>query len=217
MLFVLILSFSIVVYAKDNYTNLLSCSTEILYAVPVEEPETEVPQTQVAIFGDDYTTYKSDNNFDKATDKIELGVENYISGGTATEDAEAYKLVKGDTVQYSVNIPQNGAYNIALMFAVLDEITEDYKFSLKIDGVAPFPQCEELIVKSLWEDEGEIRTLTNGDQVNPLQKHKEGFYLQKITDSEGIELMPYEFMLSEGDHVIEVTALGKEFLLQKIQ
>ena len=199
---------------------ILSCSTEILYAVPVENAvgnsETPEPSTQTAIFGDEYKTYKSDNNFSKALEKIEICTDNYISGGTATENAAVYKLVKGDTIKFSVNIPQNCAYNIALLFATLDEITEDYKFSLKIDGVTPFPQCQELIVKALWEDEGEIRTLTNGDQVNPLQKHKDGFYLQKITDIEGIELMPYEFMFSAGDHIIEITALGKEFLLEKI-
>ena len=190
MLFVLILSFS----------------TEVLYALPVEDKENSTETIQTEVYNSEYEKYKSQNNSEKATEEIELMVE----GGNA------FKLTKGNTVDLAVDIPKNGAYNIALSFAPLDEITEDYKFSLKIDGVSPFSDCEELVLRALWEDEGETRTLTNGDQVSPLQKHKDGFYLQKITDEEGIEIYPYEFMLSEGNHTISIENTGKDFLLEKI-
>ena len=190
MLFVLILSFS----------------TEVLYALPVEDKENSTETIQTEVYNSEYEKYKSQNNYEKATEEIELMVE----GGNA------FKLTKGNTVDLAVDIPKNGAYNIALSFAPLDEITEDYKFSLKIDGVSPFSDCEELVLRALWEDEGETRTLTNGDQVSPLQKHKDGFYIQKITDEEGIEIYPYEFMLSEGNHTISIENTGKDFLLEKI-
>ncbi len=190
MLFVLILSFS----------------TEVLYALPVEDKENSTETIQTEVYNSEYEKYMSQNNYGKATEEIELMVE----GGNA------FKLTKGNTVDLAVDIPKNGAYNITLSFAPLDEITEDYKFSLKIDGVSPFSDCEELVLRALWEDEGEIRTLTNGDQVSPLQKHKDGFYIQKITDEEGIEIYPYEFMLSEGNHTISIENTGKDFLLEKI-
>jgi len=200
MLFVLILSFS----------------TEVLYAIPVKETEKIATTTVSAVGSIEYQKYKLDNNYEKATDKIELSTQKCISDGVLTDDGKAYKLAKGKKAEFSVNVPANGAYNIALSFSALDDITENYKFSLKIDGKSPFTGCEELMLRALWEDDGEIRTLTNGDQVSPLQKHKEGFYLQKITDDEGIELYPYEFMLSEGEHKIRIEAIGKEFLLEKV-
>lgn len=156
-------------------------------------------------YNSEYRTYKSEKGFNKATEEIELPL------------AETLKnLVKGDVVEFAVDVPEDGAYNITVYFAPVDEVSESYKFSLKLDGEAPFSACDELILKALWEDDGEIRTLTNGDQVNPLQKHKDGFYAQKIIDEEGIELYPYEFMLSKGQHNLKIENLGKEFIIQKI-
>ena len=199
MLFVLILSFS----------------TEVLYALPSKGTENSTTAVQDIVYNSEYQKYKL-KNYAKATQKFEFNVENCVSDGALTKDGKSCRLTKGNAVEFSVNVPQNAAYNIALSFAPLDDITENYKFSLKIDGKSPFSDCEELILRALWEDDGPIRTLNNGDQVSPLQKHKEGFSLQKITDEDGIELYPYEFMLSKGDHVITIESLGKDFLLDKV-
>ena len=40
--------------------------------------------------------YYSDNNFEKATENIDLDAENRISGGTLIKDSNAFKLEKGD-------------------------------------------------------------------------------------------------------------------------
>ncbi len=190
-----------------------SFNTQILNAVSVDE----IDNSDMAAPNKVYQDYNySDNNFEKATENIDLDAENRISGGTLIKDSNAFKLEKGDAIEFSVNITKNAAYNIALSFSPLDEITENYKISLKIDGKTPFSECEELILRTLWEDDGEIRTLTNGDQVSPLQKHKEGFYIQKLIDDEGIELYPYEFMLSEGKHTIRIEILSKELLIDKV-
>ena len=190
MLFVLILSFS----------------TEILFAQTVENAENKNSSIIRSGNNSDYQNYKSDKDFEKSTESIELG----------TEKGEAYKLKKGDAVEFSVNIPEDGAYNIALSFAPLNDVAENFEFSLKIDGEVPFFECKELMLRALWEDDGEIRTLTSGDQISPLQTQKTGFTVQTITDAEGIEIYPYEFMLSKGNHIIRIEALGKEFSLDKV-
>ena len=195
---------------------ILSCSTEVLYALPVKKTENLTKTSEMVVSETDYQKYKLDNKFEKAMEKVELSAENCLSDGAFDNNTKAYKLTKGNKAEFSVNIPENGAYNIALSFSPLDDITENYKFSIEIDGKTPFSNCEELMLWALWEDDGEIRTLTNGDQVSPLQKHKEGFYLQKIVDDEGIELYPYEFMLSEGEHKIKISSIGKDFLLEKV-
>ena len=195
---------------------ILSCSAEVLYALPAEKAENVTKTSETDVLKTDYQKYKSDNKFKAASEIIELSVKNADSDGALTESGNAYKLSKGKSAEFTVNIPENVAYNIALSFSPLDDVTENYEFSIQIDGKFPFSACEELVLRALWEDDGEIRTLTNGDQVSPLQKHKEGFYLQKISDDEGIEIYPYEFMLPEGEHRIRIEAIGKEFLLEKV-
>lgn len=190
-----------------------SVNTQGFYAFSVDE----IDNSDINASNKFYQDYNyADINFEKATEGIDLGANNRISGGILTEDGKAFKLEKGDAIEFSVNIAENAAYNIALSFSPLDEITESYKISLEIDGKTPFAECEELILNALWEDDGEIRTLTNGDQVSPLQKHKEGFYLQKLIDDEGIALYSYEFMLSEGKHTIRIEAISKELLIEKV-
>ena len=195
---------------------ILSLSTEILYAASIKDEDSDYSSIGKVDYNNDYQIYKSDNSFEKAIEVIVLDLDACISSGGIIENGMAYKLTKGSSVEFSVNIPENRAYNIALSFSPLDDITEEYEFSLEIDGAVPFSACDELILKALWEDEGEIRTLTNGDQVSPLKKHKEDFYIQKISDKEGIELYPYEFMLSQGSHIIKIEAISKDFLLEKI-
>ncbi len=183
---------------------IFSVNAEVLYASTTND----TVDGDIIEITEVYQNYNADNKCEKATEKIELSA--------LTKDGKALKLLKGESIEFSVNVPESAAYNIALSFAPLDEITENYKISLKIDGELPFSECDELILSALWEDDGEIRTLTNGDQVSPLQKHKDGFYLQKITDDEGIELYPYEFMLSKGEHTIRIEAKGKDLLLEKV-
>jgi len=194
---------------------ILSLSTEILYNA-TDNDDGNNQSGNMEECNSDYQIYKSDSGFLKATEVIELTSENLFSSADIEKNSAGFKLSKGKTAKFSFDIPENGAYNIALSFAPLDDITENYEISLKIDGKFPFSACEELVLSSLWEDEGEIRTLTNGDQVNSLQKHKSGFALQKLVDSEGIELYPYEFMLSKGKHTVNIENLGKDFLLEKI-
>lgn len=133
---------------------------------------------------------------------------------TGEEYATAYLLKNGDSAAFSVNIPhENTAYNVSLIFDDSKETAENYEFSLNIDGAFPFDGSSELSVNTLWVDDGDIRTIPSGDQVNPAQKHMSGFKERLITDSSGINLTPYEIVLTKGIHEIKVTALGTEFVL----
>ena len=100
-----------------------------------------------------------------------------------------------------------------MIFANLLETAETYEIDLKIDGANPFAGCEKLSFNALWRDDGDIRQLSNGDQVTPAQKQVEGFVTRPLTDADGLVLAPYEFTLTAGVHTIAVTAVGREFLL----
>ena len=196
-----------------SFVLILSLSTEIIFAANSDDKEYNVQTVETVINDSDYTKYKSDKNYEKATEEIKINAENCISDGIWVENNKSYTLTKDNFIEFSVDIPKDSAYNLALSLAPLDDITQEYKFSLKIDGEFPFSACDELTISALWEDEGEIRTLTNGDQVSPLQKHKEGFSVSEIKDSEGLELYPYEFMLSKGKHKIKIEAAAKDLAI----
>ncbi len=126
-------------------------------------------------------------------------------------------LKKECYAEYSFNVPKTAAYTVALIFDDIKSTAESYEFLFEVDGKAPFADGEPLIVNTLWIDDGGIRTLPSGDQVNSAQKHKEGFKKRLLTDESGINLMPYTLILTAGRHTVTLTAKGTEFLLAGIE
>lgn len=134
-----------------------------------------------------------------------------------SEYENVYLMKKGNKAVFSVNVSERGAYNISLIFNDAKETAESYDFALTVDGTAPFDGSQALTVNTLWEDDGDVRTLASGDQIAPSQRHTNGFKTRLITDSSGINLKPYEFNMSAGVHKIAITASGTDFILAGIK
>lgn len=145
------------------------------------------------------------------------------------ELTEAYSVVEseeyGSTLhlknenhaEYSFYVPETASYTVTLIFDDIKSTAESYEFLFEVDGKAPFAQGEPLTVNTLWVDDGGIRTLPDGSQVNSAQKHMEGFKKRLLTDETGITLNPYTVILTKGTHTVMITAKGTEFLLAGIE
>ena len=167
----------------------------------------------------DYGNYVNEFGLNDALDDIILNSDNYVGGVTASfeEEKTVYKLSKDEYVEFKFNVLNDGAYNLNLVFSDVDESSEKYNFKLEIDNIVPFKACEKLTLNSVWVDDGGIRTLTNGDQVNALQKHKTGFSTQTVIDMDGVNVAPYKFMLKAGEHTIKIYGVGKAFYLAELK
>ena len=141
------------------------------------------------------------------------GAEEDVGGAYKT----VYRLDKGEAVSFSAIVPTDGAYTANLIFSSLDDSTETYNYAFAIDSAFPFLECEALSVNALWQDDGGVRELPNGDQINPAQKKVASFVKRPVEDAAGIVLTPYVFRLTEGVHTITVTAKEKSFLLAGVQ
>ncbi len=172
----------------------------------------------------DYATYLQSANYALATDTVTVTGDGYVadqsSGATAQQDdtyGTVYKLDDAGTATYKVNVPKDGQYTIAVLFGNLLDTAETYDIAVKVDGVYPFAGCEELQLNAIWEDDGGVRELANGDQVNPAQKQVEGFVSQELYDIGGIVLGGYRFHLTAGEHTIAVTAKGRAMLIAGVE
>ena len=101
---------------------IFSVNAEVLYASHTHDKNNSDITANMEVYQD----YKTDDKFEKATEIIELDAKNSLSGGILTEDGTALKVTKGNAIEFSVNVPESAAYNIALSFAPLDDITEYY-------------------------------------------------------------------------------------------
>lgn len=171
-----------------------------------------------------YSAYRQRENYSNAEKPLMACADNFAAhlsiGAVPKPDTEyqtVYSLEKGSSASFIITVPANATYTATLIFSCLDDTTEIYEFDLQIDGAHPFSECEMLTVNALWQDDGGLRKLSNGDQIAPAQKHVEGFVARTLFDETGIERMPYAFRLESGSHTVTVTAKGKPFLLAGIQ
>ena len=178
--------------------------TLILIPLNAEKMNNVKADSSSVIPDGEYSAYKAGLNYPNSTEELVLADGDYLTAD------------KQNGAEWSFDTKSDSKYNIKLVFAPTDENTNIYKYSLFIDNSLPFKSCEELKLRTYWEDDGGIRTLTNGDQVNPLQKCITDFTEQTVFDPDGIENSPYEFMLSAGKHTIKIVSLGKAFKIQRI-
>ncbi len=172
----------------------------------------------------DYDAYLQSANFALATDTVTVTGDGFVAdqsnGTTAKQDdtyGTVYQLDDGGTATYKITAPKDGAYTIAVLFGNILDTAETYDIAVKVDGAYPFAGCDKLQLNALWEDDGGIRELANGDQVNPAQKQVEGFVSQELYDIGGIVRGAYQFYLTAGEHTIAVTANGRALLIAGVE
>ncbi len=171
-----------------------------------------------------YADYAAAGTFAIATDTVKITSADYVekqsSGVTVKQDAglgTLYLMKDESVISFTVDVPADGAYNISLLFANVLDTAENYVFDLKIDGAYPFAESEEYTVAALWEDDGDIRELSNGDQVNAAQKQVDGVITQRLADAMGIVREPYVYYLTKGAHVFTLQSNGRDFYIAGLQ
>ena len=162
-----------------------------------------------------YDCYISDN-------AIWVTTKNYISDKNLNivsdkNQGGAVGLSKqGDTATFSFNVKKSGKYIVALEFGNTNDLADNYEISMTIDGKSPFNGSNEFTFNPLWINDGGVRTLSNGDQVNSKQKHMDGYAVQILADKSAIDFEPAVCQLEAGKHTVSVTLNGAPFLLKSI-
>ena len=126
----------------------------------------------------------------------------------------APKVLKNKASQdVSVSVPADGDYELSVTFKATDNSTQKIEYAVKIDGKYPFEEAVLLEAPVIYEDDGEIRTLSNGDQTAPAQKVKDGYVTSVAYDKTGVELFPYKFDLIAGEHTVTIENTSNDFEL----
>lgn len=195
------------------FSLILSCLT---VSATKHDTNTITKDTTEKVSIADYENYIEEFGYSVAINDVNTKLSSTNGDVSEYSDKNSVLLKSENYAVFTVDVPADAAYNIKANFADVKESTEEYHISLCIDGKEPFSNCEDITFYSVWEDDGDIRELPNGDQIAPSQKHKEGYSSVTLTDDNGLFLMPYEFMLSKGKHEIKVTCLENDFYLADI-
>lgn len=197
----------------------VSIFTETVFSFAAETDNNEKSVVNYSSLNGDYGKYLEKYNYKNGNSEIQITYRDNTNSALIIPDEEFENILiaeKDKEIEFDFSSLEDSSYNLEIYFSPNDEMSEKFDFSLKIDGNYPFEECKELELSAFWENDGKIRKLTNGDEVNPIQRHKKGFSSQKIIDKDGIENSPYQFMLSKGNHKLSIKNSGREFLIAKI-
>lgn len=171
-----------------------------------------------------YIVYKESSGYSFANDDIViagteytelLGAEVILDSTTFGKQVLSWKNEKG-SVKYIFASPVSAKYYFRLFYGTLEGSGSDIRFGIKIDGEYPFAEAEEVCFKRCFENVGDIRSDKSGNQFAPVQGELFGLYDGYGIDSLGRESDPFEFLISEGQHTLEIVAIDEPFAIEKI-
>ena len=167
-----------------------------------------------------YSVYSGNNSAaPKASKLITINGADFISGsGNYSAENGALSTDGSGTVNYSFNVPSDSSYNVYLTYKALDENISNIKLGIMFDGAYPFEEAKELTFPTAWNNETqEFQTDSNGDQLAPKQVMLNDYYSRLAKDVTGVEIKPYEFFLTAGNHTLSLVGLGEGFSVKSIK
>lgn len=188
--------------------------------------QTDVPLTTEADETYSYEDYMLQvSKKEKAKEKIVVAGNAFVSeqdsgaditdyaGGT---DVLYWKSGKG-TITYQVEIENDALFNFALSFRPLDENASSVNIGIKIDGLYPYSELDEIFLSTVWMNETEkFSNDSRGNQLTPKQVMADGFFLRTAKDDTGIELYPYLIYLTAGIHNITLVSKGDAMAISSV-
>ena len=125
-------------------------------------------------------------------------------------------LNSNENIQCEIAVQEDGEYELHITFDTINEATQRVEYSVKVDGNYPFEGADLLEAPVVYEDNGDVRTLSNGDQTSPLQSKVDGYITSAAYDKTGVRLTPYTVNLTAGVHTVEIENIGDAFYLEGI-
>ncbi|NLJ84213.1 MAG: extracellular solute-binding protein, partial [Halanaerobiaceae bacterium] len=109
-------------------------------------------------------------------------------------------LATGETgyVEWEVEIPQNGFYNIEIQYFPLEGRGGDIERALMINGRIPFDGAKFLEFARVWTDEYDYRIDNQGNHIRAPQKEVFIWQTKLLEDSMGYSSEPYRFYFEKG-------------------
>lgn len=165
--------------------------------------------------GSSYAQYLSlYSNAAAGTSDIAVDVFDYSNaeGVTEVEDLEGRRaLLTGEKgfVEYTVNAPGDGLYNIYMEYYPVQSRGVDIERNLTLNGVTPFHGAESVRFTRVWGDGGEVRTDNQGNELRPSQVEKPCWEASYLKDNMGYFTEPYAFYLKEGSNTIRLAGVNE--------
>ncbi len=211
---------------KTNFKRILSAAVAVLLCVSVvscfpasAESEPAQPSatagaqyTEAALAFEKQKTYSE--YFDEIVNVKRPNAEALLSYSGKSDNAEAEVTTfegkdnvlvwsnQEGRVDYTVDVPETGAYQLEVSYFPLDDGATVTELSVLLDGVSPYDTATRATLPHIWTSEYPITTDSKDNEVRPPQVQASRWVNSMVYDVDGLFNDPLYFVLEEGTHTI---------------
>ncbi len=119
-------------------------------------------------------------------------------------------------IEWKVDIPADGLYNLALEYDSANTQLEDIVRGVQIDGQLPFEEAERVRIKRAYKMEQfpPARDSFN-NEIRPSSIEVPGWKTEKLANYD-VDSMPLLWSLSKGEHTIRLIGVGQPMKLKQL-
>ncbi|MFP4661083.1 MAG: extracellular solute-binding protein [Halanaerobiales bacterium] len=145
------------------------------------------------------------------TDMESITIREDLSGKKAlTTDEDGY-------VEWEVNVPESGLYNIQLEYYPLEGKGGIIEREIQINGKLPFAGAKFLEFTRVWQDEHDYRIDNQGNHIRSPQIEVPIWQTAVLSDSMGYVQEPYLFYFNKGINTIRLLSRREPMALSRIR
>jgi ABC-type glycerol-3-phosphate transport system substrate-binding protein len=121
-----------------------------------------------------------------------------------------------DWIEWSVEVPEDGFYNIELAYYPIDGKRSSIDRSLQIDQAYPFNEAQRLTFYRMWADQAKPKVNSQGDDIRPKQVEVPRWETVRLTDNEGKDPNAFRFNLKKGKHTLRFGMTKEPIAISRI-
>lgn len=141
----------------------------------------------------------------------------YTIEGTDISKKDVLDWSTGEgSVTYTFTVPKTALYNFSLTF-LPPENGVNVELGLLLDGEHPFSETTSLKFTRDWVNvSDEFREDDKGNQIAPEQKLTGDFVSRLAEDNTGVNLEPFMFYLTEGEHTVTLVGYNHHIVIASL-
>ena len=154
------------------------------------------PDAEILVHGKDYAELLTDE-----PDAVSVGSIGSEYGLENRDDVLIFNTDEG-TLTYEITVPETGCYCMAFSYLPIPSSMATVEFAVTIDGEIPYDTASRATLNKVYENDGEIRLDSHGNQMRPAQRQAALWCETELLDADGLFNDPLCFYLTEGTHRI---------------
>ena len=164
-------------------------------------------------------------NKDRPKNYISVNAVNFTaSENAAIKKADSFEGEKdvllwekeGGWVEWKVNIPQSGLYNMALQYFPLRGKGLGIEVAVLIDDQIPYKETRKVTFYRVWKDTTGIRKDKRDNDLRPKCDENPRWTTEDFIDTEGFYNKSLPFYFTQGEHTIRLVSIREPFALKKL-